>query len=314
MDVTQLADVRPRPRRVAVGEFDGVHLGHRRVIGDADTVLTFEPHPAAVVDPARAPKLLTSLDLKAELIAELGVSELVVIPFDDRFAHQTPEAFIDHVLVETLGATEVAVGDNFRFGHGARGSTDLLGADPRFRTRVEPLVAADGETISSSRIRELLRDGHLREANRLLGRPFRIRGEVIGGDRRGRELGFPTANLAIASELLCPAYGVYACWVGDRPAAVSVGVRPTFGDGLAPLVEAHLLDFSGDLYGRILTVEFHAFLRGEARFATVEPLIAQMRADVAETRRQLGAHDAPEAGGDPASLSVSHDFDPGNEG
>jgi riboflavin kinase/FMN adenylyltransferase len=288
MDVTQLADVRPRRRRVAVGEFDGVHLGHRRVIGDADTVLTFEPHPTAVVDPARAPKLLTSLDLKAELIAGLGVAELVVIPFDERFARQTAEAFIDHVLVDTLAATEVAVGDNFRFGHGARGSTDLLAADPRFRTRVEPLVTADGETISSSRIRGLLRDGHLDEANRLLGSPFRIRGPVVGGDRRGRELGFPTANLTVAAELLCPAYGVYACRVGDHPAAVSVGVRPTFGDGLVPLVEAHLLDVDRDLYGTTLTVEFCAFLRPEERFDSVESLICQMRADVAETRRRLG--------------------------
>jgi riboflavin kinase/FMN adenylyltransferase len=293
MDVTQLADVKPRPRRVAVGEFDGVHLGHRQVIADNDTVLTFEPHPAFVVHPERAPRLLTSLEVKAELIAHLGVSELVVIPFDERFANQTPQEFIDQVLVEALGATHVAVGDNFRFGHNATGTTDLLEADPRFSTHVARLVESDGQTISSSRIRQLIAAGDLDEANRLLGDPFRIRGEVIGGDQRGRELGFPTANIAPDPTLIYPAYGVYACRVsasvGEYMAAANVGVRPTFGDDLVPLIEPFLLDFSGNLYGQTLTVEFVAHLRGELRFDGIEPLIAQMNHDVAETRRLLGS-------------------------
>jgi riboflavin kinase/FMN adenylyltransferase len=305
MDVTQLRDVQPRPRRVAVGEFDGVHLGHREVIGANDTVLTFEPHPAVVVHPERAPQLITSLEVKAELIAELGVRELVVIPFDDSFANQTPEAFIDDILVKTLGATHVSVGDNFRFGHNATGTTALLEADGRFSTQVAGLVAADGQTISSSRIRRLITAGDLTEANRLLGAPFRIRGEIIGGDQRGRELGFPTANIAPDPRLICPAYGVYACTVRvpqpsdgtssdasvsqfrDHLAATSLGVRPTFGEDLIPMVEAYLLDFSGDLYGQTLTVEFIARLRGELRFDGIEPLIEQMNADVAETRRRL---------------------------
>jgi riboflavin kinase / FMN adenylyltransferase len=287
MDVTQLSDVQPRPRRVAVGEFDGVHLGHRRVIDSNDTVLTFEPHPAAVVHPERAPKLLTSFDVKAELIASLGVKELVVIPFDEHFANQTPAEFIDHVLVSSLGATYVAVGDNFRFGHGATGTTALLEADTRFSTHVTTLVEADGQTISSSRIRTLVSTGEMAEANRLLGAPFRVRGPVVGGDQRGRELGFPTANIAPDPALVCPAYGVYACRVGSRLAAVNVGVRPTFGEGLVPLIEAYVLDFEGDLYGQALTIEFIAQLRGELRFDGSEPLVTQMNADVAETRRLL---------------------------
>jgi riboflavin kinase/FMN adenylyltransferase len=304
MDVTQLADATPRPRRVAVGEFDGVHLGHRRVIDANDTVLTFEPHPATVVHPERAPKLLTSLEVKIELIAELGVRELVVIPFDAGFAAQTPREFVDHILVGGLAATHVAVGDNFRFGHDASGTPQLLAADPRFSTTVESLVAADGDTISSTRIRELVAAGDMGEANRLLGATFRMRGPVVGGDQRGRDLGFPTANLMPDPALICPAFGVYACRarVGtaavadtsagatdqtEHLAAVSVGVRPTFGDDLVPLVEAYLLDFSGDLYGQTLEVEFVARLRGEERFDGVEPLITQMNADVAETRRLL---------------------------
>jgi riboflavin kinase/FMN adenylyltransferase len=299
MDVTQLADVKPRPRRVAVGEFDGVHLGHREVIGANDTVLTFEPHPTMVVHPERAPKLLTSLDVKAELIAGLGVRELVVIPFDASFAAQTPEEFIDHILVRSLGATHVAVGDNFRFGHGARGTTALLEADTRFSTSVLSLVEADGQTISSSRLRTLISGGDLAEANRLLGAPFRMRGPVVGGDQRGRELGFPTANIAPDPALVTPAYGVYACrvtgvatdadpeGVTEHLAAVNVGVRPTFGHDLVPLVEAYLLDFTGDLYGQTLTVAFIARLRGELRFEGIEPLIEQMNADVNETRRLL---------------------------
>jgi riboflavin kinase/FMN adenylyltransferase len=285
MQVTMLADVEARPRRVAVGEFDGVHLGHREVIGGNDTVLTFEPHPLAVVRPEAAPKLLTSLDAKAELIASLGVRELVLIPFDERFAAQAPQEFIDHVLVEGLQATHVSVGENFRFGHGAAGDTDMLGADPRFETRVVRLVEVDGEIVSSSHIRALVSAGDVEHAARFLGSPFQLRGEVVTGDRRGRELGFPTANVVPDEELVCPGHGVYAGRAAGRCAAVSVGVRPTFGTGRAVLVEAFVLDFDGDLYGQVLRVDFLARLRGERRFDTVEALIAQMRLDVEDTRR-----------------------------
>lgn len=289
MRVTPLSDVEPRPRRVAVGEFDGVHLGHREVIAGNDTVLTFEPHPAAVVKPDSAPKLLTSLDVKIELIAELGVEELVIVPFDDAFAHRGASDFIDAVLVGALCATHVSVGENFRFGHGTTGDAALLVADDRFETRVVPMVRVDGATVSSTRIRTLIAHGDVEEAGRLLGAPFRMRGEVIPGDQRGRELGFPTANVAPDPSLTSPAHGVYACRVGERLAAVNFGVRPMFGADLRPLLEAFILDFDGDLYGQQLTVEFFAHLRNEARFESVDDLVAQIHRDVDRTRELLAS-------------------------
>ncbi|HWF53952.1 MAG TPA: bifunctional riboflavin kinase/FAD synthetase [Solirubrobacteraceae bacterium] len=284
MRVIDLSDVEPRPRRVAVGEFDGVHLGHREVIRGSDTVLTFEPHPLRVVRPEAAPKLINSLELKAELIAELGVQELVVVRFDQTVAHEPPEQFVDEVLVGRLQATDVSVGDNFRFGHGAAGDAALLAGDARFHTRVMPLVDLDGEIVSSSHIRGLLQAGDVAAAARFLGGPFKLRGEVVHGDERGRELGFPTANIVPDEELVCPGHGIYAARVDGGPAAVSIGVRPTFGTGRAVLVEAYLLDRDEDLYGRTLTVDFFERLRGEQKFDSVERLVAQMHADVARTR------------------------------
>jgi riboflavin kinase / FMN adenylyltransferase len=288
MQVTMLADAQPRSRRVAVGEFDGVHLGHRAVIAGNDTVLTFEPHPLAVIRPEAAPKLLTSLDVKIELVASLGVEELVVIPFDDAFAAQTPQAFIDHVLVEQLQATHVSVGENFYFGHGAAGDTDMLAADRRFATRVVTLVEVDGEIVSSSHIRALVLAGEVDQARRLLGAPFALRGEVVHGDKRGRTLGFPTANLVPDERLVCPGHGVYAARAGGACAAVSIGVRPTFGSGRGVLVEAYLLDTDADLYGQTLRIDFLGRLRGERRFDSVEALIEQMNRDVEETRALCG--------------------------
>jgi riboflavin kinase/FMN adenylyltransferase len=288
MQVTMLADVEARPRRVAVGEFDGVHLGHRKVIAGNDTVLTFEPHPLAVVRPEAAPRLLNRLETREELIAQLGVRELVLIPFDEHFAAQTPREFIDHVLVERLQATHVSVGENFRFGRGAAGGTDMLAADPRFDTRVVRLVEVDGEIVSSSHIRALVSVGDVERAALFLGSPFQLRGEVVIGDRRGRELGFPTANIVPDEQFVCPGHGVYAARADGICAAVSVGVRPTFGSGRAVLVEAFLLDFQGDLYGKILRVDFLARLRGERRFDTVEALVAQMQIDVEQTRAICG--------------------------
>jgi riboflavin kinase/FMN adenylyltransferase len=270
-----------------VGEFDGVHLGHRAVIAGSDTVLTFEPHPASVVRPGGGPKLLTTLELKAELIAELDVAELVVVPFDESFAHQQASEFVERVLVEKLAATHVSVGENFRFGHRARGTAALLAGDGRFDTHVVPLVEVDGVTVSSTRIRNLLIGGEVDAAARLLGSAFRIRGEVVPGEQRGRELGFPTANLVPDPKLACPGHGVYACRVGERPAAVNVGVRPTFGSDLQLLVEAYVLDFEGDLYGEQLTIEFAARLRGEQRFESLDELVAQIHRDVQRTRELL---------------------------
>jgi riboflavin kinase/FMN adenylyltransferase len=288
MKTTILWDVEPRPRKVAVGEFDGVHLGHREVIHGSDTVLTFEPHPLRVVRPEAAPRLITSLEAKTELIASLGVEELVVIPFDDGFAHQTPEEFIDHILVERLQATRVSVGENFRFGHRAAGDTDLLGSDSRFETRVVPLVEVGGEVVSSSHIRALVQAGEVEPAEEMLGAPFQMRGEVVTGDRRGRTLGFPTANIVPDEALVCPGHGVYAARADGGLAAVNVGVRPTFGTGRAVLVEVFLIDRDVDLYGRILRVDFLGRLRGERRFESVEALVDQMRDDVRQTRERFG--------------------------
>jgi riboflavin kinase/FMN adenylyltransferase len=287
--VTRLPDVQRREgRSVAVGTFDGVHLGHREVIAGSDTVLSFDPHPVSVVAPQHTPKLLTTAARKAELIASLGVGELVVIPFDAAFAQRTADEFVDQVLVGALGASKVAIGENFRFGHKAQGDPRLLEADERFATTVHPLLEVDGEIVSSSHIRGLVLAGDLREANRLLGSTFQLCGEVVHGDERGRELGFPTANIVPDDELVCPGHGVYACLADGRPAAVSIGVRPTFKTGRGELIEAYLLDFDGDLYGQTLCLEFVERLRGERRFESAAGLVEQMHRDVARTRELVG--------------------------
>jgi riboflavin kinase / FMN adenylyltransferase len=293
MDVTWLPDAQKRPRHVAVGEFDGVHLGHREVMRGADTVLTFEPHPRTVVSPDSAPRLLTSLETKADLIAALGVQELVVIPFDGAFATRSAQDFIDNVLVGQLGAELVSVGENFRFGHRAKGDVALLRAQDAFETRVVELVELDGEVVSSTHIRELIEGGVVERARECLGAPFQLRGTVVHGDKRGRTLGFPTANIVPDPALVHPGHGVYACRAAVEldgewrswPAATNVGVRPTFVTGRGLLVEPFLLGFEGDLYGRELRLEFLARLRGELRFESVDELIEQMERDVEETRR-----------------------------
>src|SRR4051812_22357443 len=290
MDITWLPDAQRRERRLAVGEFDGVHAGHREVIRGSDSVLTFEPHPRTVVAPQAAPKLLTTLEQKADLVAALGVEELIVIPFDGTFAAQTAQEFIDHVLAGQLGARHVSVGENFRFGHRARGDAALLASQDAFETRVADLVELDGEIVSSTHIRGLVATGEVGEAARALGAPFGMRGLVAHGDKRGRTLGFPTANLVPDPRLAVPDHGVYACratvpGMGEWTAAVSIGVRPTFVTGRGLLVEAFLLDFDGDLYGRELRLDFLQRLRGERRFDSVEALIEQMGQDVVETRR-----------------------------
>jgi riboflavin kinase / FMN adenylyltransferase len=283
--VSRLPDVEQRPRRLAVGTFDGVHLGHREVIDGADTVLTFDPHPSAVVSPNASPPLLTTLERKAELLEGIGVEELVVIPFDREFASRSAEEFIADVLVGTLCATHVSVGENFRFGHKAMGDTAMLEAETRFETRVVPLLEIDGEVVSSSHIRGLVLGGAVMYADRLLGSPFVVEGEVVHGDRRGRELGFPSANLVPRTGYVTPGHGVYACRTGDgHIAAVNVGVRPVFASGRGELIEAHLVDFDGDLYGTQLRLEVLKRLRGEKRFASANALIEQMRLDVEQAR------------------------------
>jgi len=291
--VTSLPDAEPRPRDVAIGTFDGVHLGHRAVIEGADTVLTFDPHPLEVLHPAALPKLIMPFGVKRDVIDGLGVRELVVIPFDAEFAKHSAEEFIDGVLVERLSAEHVSVGENFRFGAKAKGDPAMLAGRSEFETRVVPLVEVDGETVSSTRIRALIAAGDMEGARHCLGAPFMVEGEVVGGDQRGRELGFPTANIVPDDRLAIPGHGVYAAFADGVPAAVNVGIRPTFESGRGVLIETYLIDQEVDLYGAVLRVAFVERLRGEKRFANVEELITQMRIDVEDARRVCAAFQRP---------------------
>jgi len=291
--VTQLPDADRRPRQVAIGTFDGVHVGHRAVIDGSDTVLTFEPHPLQVIHPEAAPKLIMPFEIKRDVIEGLGVEELVVIPFDREFSTIPPEEFCSRILVETLGAERVSVGENFRFGARAKGDPRMLSARSEFETRVVPLVEVDGEIVSSTRVRSLVAAGEVDLATPCLGAPFLLEGSVVEGDGRGRKLGFPTANIVPADDLVCPGHGVYAAFAGGQPAAVNVGVRPTFETGRGVLVESHLIDWEGDLYARTLRVAFIGRLRGERRFPSVEDLVAQMRRDVAEARDRCASFTPP---------------------
>ena len=289
MKVTPLPEVADtHARRIAIGTFDGVHLGHREVIRGMDTVLTFEPHPLAVIHPEALPKLVTSFAVKRDLIAGLDVEELVVIPFDRDFASRSAEQFAEDVLIGQLSATQVSVGENFRFGKGARGTPEFLDSYSEFETRVLPLVEVAGETVSSSHIRALVAAGEVAKASEFLGGPFMLEGEVVEGDQVGRDLGMPTANIVPHDSLACPGHGIYAAWAHGHPAAVNVGVRPTFETGRGLLVEAYLIDFDADLYGQTLRIAFVERLRGEKRFESVDALVEQMQRDVEQARRILG--------------------------
>jgi riboflavin kinase/FMN adenylyltransferase len=306
-DVTRVSD----GSVVTIGAYDGVHLGHQRVLhlvrelasarGLEAAVVTFDRHPAQVVRPESAPKLLTSLDQKLELLDATGdVDVCCVLTFDEARSHETAEDFVTEVLVEKLRARRVVVGEDFHFGHKRGGNVPLLGrmgAELGFEVLGLALVAVEGDgggTIySSTRIRELLAEGDVTEAARLLGRPHEVRGIVTEGDRRGRTLGFPTANLTVPSEICLPADGIYAgTFVADdgvsRPAAISLGRRPTFYDHAdMSLLEAYVLDFDGDLYGQQAGVRFVERLRGEQRFDSVDALVEQMSRDVEATRRAI---------------------------
>jgi riboflavin kinase/FMN adenylyltransferase len=288
---------------VAVGNFDGVHRGHQALVaaavararetGGAAVVLTFDPHPARVLRPDAAPSALTTLAQKEELVTALGIDRLVALAFDARLAALSPEAFAAEVLEGALGAHHVVVGESFRFGHARQGdprSLQALGARHGFDVQVVPPVLHGGRQVSSSRVREALVAGDVREADELLGRPYAIDGRVGRGDGRGRGLGIPTANLRVEDQLL-PARGVYAgrCRTPDgewRLSVVNVGERPTFG-GKGLQVEAHLVDFDGDLYDAALRLAFHARLRGEERFLSVQALVERIRQDVRAARQLL---------------------------
>ena len=289
--VTSLPEAEPRERHVAIGTFDGVHVGHQAVIAGADTVLTFDPHPLQVIHAEAAPKLIMPFKVKRDVIDGLGVSELVIIPFDRDFSKLTAEEFIEDILIGRLGATRVSVGENFRFGAKAKGDPEMLHARDEFETRVVPLVEVGGETVSSTRIRALVAAGDMDGAMACLGAPFMLEGQVVSGDQVGRELGFPTANVVPDDSLVTPGHGVYACFANGHPAAVNVGVRPTFDTGRGLLVESYLIDFDGDLYGQNLRVAFVKRLRGERRFPSREELIAAMTRDVAEAREALAAYE-----------------------
>jgi riboflavin kinase/FMN adenylyltransferase len=289
---------------VSVGVYDGVHLGHRHVLGRlleiaaakgiASSVVTFDPHPASVVG-AHAPRLLTSVARRLELLEELGIDRVVVVAFDEDRATQAPASFVKEVLVGELGAATIVVGENFRFGRGRGGDVALLESlAVELGYAVEPVAldASGGAPISSSRIREAIAKGEVADADTMLGRAHELEGTVVKGDGRGRGLGFPTANLALNEELVVPAVGIYAgTWTrpgGERhTAAVSVGRRPTFYTDADVLVEAYLLDFDGDLYGEASRVSFATRLRGEEKFDSVEALVAQIGDDVAATRAAL---------------------------
>jgi riboflavin kinase/FMN adenylyltransferase len=309
MELVRLDRLEPRnwpSAAVSAGNFDGVHRGHQALVAAAlrdaraahgtPVVLTFDPHPSRVLSPDRAPASLMTLEQKAEVLAALGVAKLAVLPFDRALSEQSPEGFARSVLRGALGARLVVVGANFRFGKGRAGDLKrlrALGHELGFRVHGIGPVAHEGAPISSTRIREALARGAVAAAREMLGRAFFIDGQVVPGDGRGRGLGFPTANLETANETL-PGAGVYACWgrlQEDGPgvqhaAVVNVGRRPTFGAG-DTRVEAHLLAFSGDLYGRNLRLSFVERLREEQAFPGPEALARQIREDAARAARLL---------------------------
>ncbi len=315
MRVLRDIDECPRPpagTEITIGAYDGVHLGHRAVIGTVErhaeergletAVVTFDRHPASVVRPESAPRLLTDLDQKLELLAATGVDYTLVIHFDEARSHETAEDFVHEVLVGCLNAKLVVVGADFHFGHQRRGNVPLLeqmgrelGFDVLGLSLVGPngAPARDEEQVSSTAIRRALIAGDLGAANAMLGRPYEVRGTVERGAQLGRTWGFPTANISVPDEILFPANGIYAGWyerpTGERLAsAIGLGLRPTvYDDQEHPSLEAYLLDWEGDLYGEEAKLQFVARLRAEEKFDSVDALIEQMHRDVAEVRMHL---------------------------
>ena len=298
-----------RPSVITIGAYDGVHRGHRAVIAQVrdlarsldcqSVVVTFDRHPASVVRPESAPKLLTDADQKLELLAETGVDVTCVVTFDEAKAQMSPSEFARSVLSDGLNTKVIVVGEDFHFGHRRQGNVDSLrelGVELGFR--VEPIrliERPDGvnEPVSSTAIRRALAGGQVEVAANLLGRPYEVRGEVVRGDQRGRTIGFPTANIAVPQAMCLPADGVYAGRFIDEDSrswmcAVNLGRRPTFVEHSEhSLLEAHLLDFEGDLYGRRVRVTFEKFLRSERKFDGLESLRSQLVADVAAVRSTL---------------------------
>jgi len=298
----------PRGSVVAIGTFDGVHAGHRAVItetlaiarelGATSVVVIPDRHPATVVRPESAPRLLTDLHQRIDLLAATGVELCFVLRFDDERSLQEPEDFVREVIAGRLHAKALVVGEDFHFGRRRRGDTAVLAdLEPAFGFKVIglPLVSSDAAAgvVSATAVREALGRGDVTAAAQMLGRPHEVRGVVEHGDHRGRTIGFPTANVAVPGDVALPADGVYAGWY-EQPsgeahaAAINLGKRPTFYDhnGLR-LLEAHLLDFDGDLYGQHAKVRFHKWLRGEVKFPSVDALVERLRKDVDATRASI---------------------------
>jgi riboflavin kinase/FMN adenylyltransferase len=278
----QVDQLEPKPRAVALGTFDGVHLGHRRVLdaalaaGRTPTVVTFDPHPREAL--GYGVELLVALERRLELLAEAGIEETLVVDFDLELAQLPPEGFAERVL-RPLGTEVVVAGSNFRFGRGRTGDLGLL---ERLGFDARPVPLVDG--VSSTRIRDLLRAGEVDRAAKLLGRPPELAGTVVAGDARGGTLGFPTANLRPEPGVLVPGYGIYAGAADGHRAAISIGTNPHYG-GDERRIEAFLLDFAGDLYGKRLTLELWQRLREEQAFGSEAELVAQIDRDVEATRR-----------------------------
>ncbi len=295
---------------LTLGNFDGVHLGHQaildlviaraKVLGGESILYTFEPHPRRVLQSGGNLRLLDTFDQKVETLASLGLDAVIAEPFDLEFARISSARFIDHHIHECIRPVEVYVGYDFHFGRDREGSMRLLterGPHLGFSVTVVPEVQVEGRDVNSTRIRQLLGEGEVEEAALLLGRPFSARGQVIEGDRRGRTIGFPTANLAPETEIL-PAPGVYfghlrcldggSPWKGKSlPVVTNVGFRPTFHDGRDLVAEAHVIDFTGDLYGCLIDLSFEGRLREERKFDSVDALRAQIALDIEHARQQL---------------------------
>ena len=293
---------------VTIGVFDGVHRGHQRIVGRAAQVgeqrglpvvaITFDPHPDEVTRPGSHPPFLSSARRRAELLSGLGADAVCVLPFTLEFSRLAPDDFVRTVLVERMHAAVVVVGEDFRFGHKAAGDVQLLaklGEKYEFTTEGMPLLVADGTTLSSTSIRQMLAEGDVAAAAKALGRPHRVEGVVVRGHQRGRALGFPTANLEMPPHTAIPADGIYAGWLASLddegrdvqrwPAAISIGTNPTFGEGGQTTVEAYALDRTDlDLYGMHAAIDFGVRLRGTLRFDSVDALVEQMHRDVDQAR------------------------------
>lgn len=298
---------------VTIGAYDGVHVGHRAIISEVrrlaasrgllSTVITFDRHPASIVRPESAPKLLTDLDQKLELLATTGVDVTIVVPFDEERSTESAEEFVHEVIIDCAAAKVVVVGEDFHFGKDRGGNVALLramGSEEGFEVVGMTLMGTDTVAIahhkvSSTAIRQLLSKGEVGAADTLLGRAYEVRGTVIQGDQRGRTLGFPTANVALQVDTCLPADGIYAGWYVRPdgialPAAINLGRRPTFYDAQSySLLEAFIIDWDGDLYGEACRVQFVERLRAELKFDSVDSLVTQMHQDVAKARQVLGS-------------------------